>query len=284
MEIILPEFRVLDAISNSDSSSPSPIKKVEIYETKSQISSLRNYDHDRIKSISTKINPGNSYENHVNGDVEPRKVKRRTRNSIRNSSNSCSSQGTLVNLDSELFEDDNSIMESDDEQTSCDKKTSSNVQISGERKANQFSTSHSNVQKDKVHLLRKSNTELSVFTMIILVSLASYILGSLGFGCIWMFVLYHCVRWYINTIKSDNESITWENNRQISVDKLRRNEGETVEWLNYLLLQIWRTLDPSLLIGLRDMLEDAMSRSAPSFVRATDIEAFEIGLIAPRID
>nr|CAG8511352.1 11799_t:CDS:10 [Entrophospora candida] len=65
---------------------------------------------------------------------------------------------------------------------------------------------------------------------------------------------------------------------------LKRGDGETVEWLNYLLQQVWRTFDPSLLIGLRDMLEDAMSRSAPSFVKATDIESFEIGLIAPRIE
>ncbi|CAJ0898054.1 9374_t:CDS:10 [Entrophospora sp. SA101] len=64
---------------------------------------------------------------------------------------------------------------------------------------------------------------------------------------------------------------------------LKRGDGETVEWLNYLLQQVWRTFDPSLLIGLRDMLEDAMSRSSPSFVKATDIESFEIGLIAPRI-
>ncbi|CAG8478024.1 20082_t:CDS:10 [Gigaspora margarita] len=313
MEIVLPEFRVLDATSSSDSNSLSSTKKLEIYETKSQISSsstkkleiyetkpqissLRNNDHNRIKSISSNIYPGNSYENHVNGNLlEPRMIKNRTRNSIRNSTNSCSSQRTLVNLDPELSEDDNSIMESGDEQTSGDKKTSrnaqtsadkkpsSNVQISDEYKKNK-STSYSNVRNDRGSLLRNPNTDLGVFLMILLVSLASYILGSLGSIYIWMFMLYHCVKWYINTIKCDNESIEWEIKRQISMDKLKRNEGETVEWLNYLLLQIWRTLDPSLLVGLRDMLEDAMSRSAPSFVRATDIEAFEIGLIAPRID
>jgi hypothetical protein len=81
--------------------------------------------------------------------------------------------------------------------------------------------------------------------------------------------------------------------------------------LNYLLQQIWRTFDPSLLIGLRDMFEDVMARSAPSFIVrinffffklirislemifnffffmvqvATDIESFEIGIIAPRIE
>jgi hypothetical protein len=36
--------------------------------------------------------------------------------------------------------------------------------------------------------------------------------------------------------------------------------------LNFLLQQIWRTFDPSLLTGLRDTFEDAMARSAPSFV------------------
>ncbi|RIB02007.1 hypothetical protein C2G38_2255859 [Gigaspora rosea] len=309
MEIILPEFKVRDTTSSSDSNSLSSTKKLEIYGTKSQISSLRNNDHNRIKLINTNIYPSNSYENHVNGNLlEPRMIKSRIRNSIRNSTNSCSSQRTLVNLDPpELSEDDNSIMESGDEQTSDDKKTSSNVQTSDDKKTSSNvqtsgdkktrrnvqisveykknkSTTHSNVQNDKGSLLRTPNTELGVFIMILLVSLVSYILGSLGSIYIWMFMLYHCVKWYINTIKCDNESIEWEIQRQISMDKLQRNEGETVEWLNYLLLQIWRTLDPSLLVGLRDMLEDAMSRSAPSFVRATDIEAFEIGLIAPRID
>ena len=36
--------------------------------------------------------------------------------------------------------------------------------------------------------------------------------------------------------------------------------------LNQLIQQIWKSLDPKLLIGVRDLIEDTMNRSAPAFV------------------
>ncbi|CAG8496225.1 9741_t:CDS:10, partial [Scutellospora calospora] len=216
MEIVLPKFRLLDATQKSDDS----IKKnIDIYGIESQISSLRNHDHNRIRlAKNTKINANISNRiHHVNDDIDPNKIKNRTRNS-----ESFSSQKTLVNKDPELFEDNDSIMESiDEEPINVDEQLNNDEKI-----IENMSTLNNNMQKEGFHPLRQTNSELS----------------------------------------------------------LKRDEGETVEWLNYLLQQIWQTFDPSLLVGLRDMLEDAMSRSAPSFVRATDIEAFEIGLVAPRIE
>ncbi|CAG8472789.1 22469_t:CDS:10, partial [Racocetra persica] len=274
MDIALPEFRIRDSPPSLalDSNSLS-IKKIDIYGDKSQISSLRNHDRNRIKLISPKINTSDSYGNHVNDDVEPGTIKDR-------SESFCSSQKTLVSSGSEFLESDNPIMESPDEM-SDDVQITNNAHINDdEQKADHL---HKNLQRNNVHPLRKPTYELNA--LIILVSIGSYILGYLGFAFLWIiFVLYQCVSWYINTLENDTESIIWMTKREMSMEKLKRDEGETVEWLNYLLLQIWRTFDPSLLVGLRDMLEDALSRSAPSFVRATDIEAFELGLIAPRIE
>ncbi|CAB4377234.1 unnamed protein product [Rhizophagus irregularis] len=127
--------------------------------------------------------------------------------------------------------------------------------------------------------------EPQVYIILLFISIISYAIGYFGFTFVWLLiVLYQSVIWYMNMAKDNKERVRWEVEREMSIDKLLRDDGETVEWLNFLLQQIWRTFDPSLLIGLRDMLEDALARSAPSFVCATDIEAFEIGLIAPRIE
>ncbi|RHZ76794.1 hypothetical protein Glove_192g25 [Diversispora epigaea] len=127
------------------------------------------------------------------------------------------------------------------------------------------------------------NNELTL--LFCMISIASYIIGYFGFTFAWIiFILYQAVVWYINMVKDNTERLRWEIRREIAEEKLKMNEGETVEWLNYLLQQVWRIFDPVLLLGLRDMIEDAMSRCAPAIVRATDIGEFEIGVIAPRIE
>ncbi|CAG8754223.1 4646_t:CDS:1, partial [Racocetra fulgida] len=169
MEIALPEFRIRDSPPSLalDSSSLPPIKKIDIYGDKSQISSLRNHDRNRIKLISPKINTSNSYGNHVNDDVEPDMIKNR-------SESFCSSQKTLVSSVPEFLESDNPIMESPDEM-SDDVQITNNAHISAdEQKADNL---HKNLQRNNVHPLRKPTYELNA--LIILVSIGSYVLGYL---------------------------------------------------------------------------------------------------------
>jgi len=149
---------------------------------------------------------------------------------------------------------------------------------------NTNNNNNNNNMKPTQNLLdQRINNEFLV--LMIIISIISYVVGYYDLTFVWVFLLlYQGISWYANMIKENKERIKWEIQREEAIDKLKRGDGETVEWLNYLLQQVWRTFDPSLLIGLRDMLEDAMSRSAPSFVKATDIESFEIGLIAPRIE
>ncbi|CAG8498679.1 12851_t:CDS:10, partial [Acaulospora morrowiae] len=137
-------------------------------------------------------------------------------------------------------------------------------------------------QDDKETLkYQRFNYELHMF--ICTLSISSYIMGYFGFAFIWVIlVLYQSVVWYMNMIQDQTERVRWEVKREMASDqtRARRLNGE----LNYLLQQIWRTFDPSLLTGLRDTIEDTMSRSLPKFVSTAYIESFEIGLIAPRIE
>ncbi|CAG8509291.1 6454_t:CDS:10 [Diversispora eburnea] len=134
-----------------------------------------------------------------------------------------------------------------------------------------------------IHGFQRINYEFAL--LFFMVSIASYLIGYFGFTFVWIiFILYQAVMWYFNMVKDNTERLRWEIRREIAEDKLKTDEGETVEWLNYLLQQVWRIFDPVLLCGLRDMIEDAMSGCAPAIVRATDIGEFEIGLIAPRIE
>ncbi|RIA95976.1 hypothetical protein C1645_802663 [Glomus cerebriforme] len=165
----------------------------------------------------------------------------------------------------------------------CDCATKRSLNNNNKMSENQSQITQNEPQQERPQQISNNNNQ--VFVLFILVSIISYIIGYFGFTFVWlMIILYQSIVWYINMVKDNKERVRWEVKREISMDKLRRDDGETVEWLNYLLQQIWRTFDPSLLMGLRDMLEDALARSAPSFVRATDVEAFEIGLIAPCIE
>ena len=48
--------------------------------------------------------------------------------------------------------------------------------------------------------------------------------------------------------------------------KLYETRGETVEWLNYFLEKIWRSIDPNIFVTVEDILEDTLESLAPSVI------------------
>lgn len=48
--------------------------------------------------------------------------------------------------------------------------------------------------------------------------------------------------------------------------QLYTSEGESVEWLNYMVEKIWRSVDPEVFTVVEDLLEDTLQSVAPSFI------------------
>ncbi|CAG8534351.1 637_t:CDS:10 [Ambispora leptoticha] len=112
-----------------------------------------------------------------------------------------------------------------------------------------------------------------------------FLIGRYGFSVvlIWIFISQFN-SWYNSRTRDTKQRVAWYIQRELGNEKLRRGDGETVEWLNYIVQQIWITFNPELLVSITDMLEDAMNRSAPYFVAAAVVENLELGIVAPRID
>ncbi|CAG8532084.1 2428_t:CDS:10 [Ambispora gerdemannii] len=124
-----------------------------------------------------------------------------------------------------------------------------------------------------------------VFLVHTLICVMCFLIGRYGFSVvlIWIFISQFN-SWYNSRTRDTKQRISWYIQRELGYERLRNGDGETVEWLNYIIQQIWSTFNPELLVSITDMLEDAMTRSAPSFVTAAVIESLELGIVAPRID
>lgn len=48
--------------------------------------------------------------------------------------------------------------------------------------------------------------------------------------------------------------------------QLYTSEGESVEWLNFMIEKIWRSVDPDFFTVIEDLLEDTIQSVAPSFI------------------
>jgi hypothetical protein len=54
--------------------------------------------------------------------------------------------------------------------------------------------------------------------------------------------------------------------------KLYTSEGESVEWLNYMMEKIWRSVDPEVFTVVEDLLEDTLQSIAPSFIVSINLK------------
>lgn len=58
--------------------------------------------------------------------------------------------------------------------------------------------------------------------------------------------------------------------------------GESVNWLNTIIHQIWRVMTPDLLVSIVDILEDSLVASMPSMLTNVKISHLSLGSRAPQ--
>ncbi|KAH8550706.1 hypothetical protein BGW37DRAFT_457834 [Umbelopsis sp. PMI_123] len=111
-----------------------------------------------------------------------------------------------------------------------------------------------------------------------------YFFGKLGFG--WIAGLASIAGgafawWRLGT--EVREGIEWQIEKDKSMKTLYTSEGETVEWLNYCVEKVWRSIDPQMFVQVEDILEDTLMTLAPGFIKDVKVTDFDIGVQAPRV-
>ncbi|KAI8327289.1 hypothetical protein EDC96DRAFT_532234 [Choanephora cucurbitarum] len=111
--------------------------------------------------------------------------------------------------------------------------------------------------------------QLQAMKYIIVACFVCYLLGRLRFGyIIGMLIIALCAWSYWNLGQTKT---------------LYTSEGESVEWLNYMIEKLWRSINPEMFTDIEDLLEDTLQSVAPSFIQAIKVSDFDIGVQAPRI-
>ncbi|KAI8976219.1 hypothetical protein BDB01DRAFT_359888 [Pilobolus umbonatus] len=111
-----------------------------------------------------------------------------------------------------------------------------------------------------------------------------YFIGRWRYGYVIGCVMVSLCAWaYINLGMISYRGLEWQFEKQENMKTLYTSEGESVEWLNYMVEKIWRSIDPEFFADIEDLLEDTIQSVSPSFIKAVKVSDFDIGVQAPRI-
>lgn len=129
-----------------------------------------------------------------------------------------------------------------------------------------------------------TNLQLKALKYIIVACFICYFVGRFKFGYIFGAIIITLCAWgYWNLGRVSSKGLEWQLEKQDSMKTLYTSEGESVEWLNYMVEKIWRSVDPEVFTVVEDLLEDTLQSVAPSFIKAVKVSDFDIGVQAPRI-
>ncbi|KAG2204704.1 hypothetical protein INT47_012000 [Mucor saturninus] len=128
------------------------------------------------------------------------------------------------------------------------------------------------------------NLQIKAIKYILVACCICYAFGKFNFGYISGLCMIGICSWaYWNLGRITSRGLEWQLEKQESMKTLYTSEGESVEWLNFMVEKIWRSVDPEFFAIIEDLLEDTIQSVAPSFIKAVKVSDFDIGVQAPRI-
>ncbi|KAI8136766.1 hypothetical protein BJV82DRAFT_526545 [Fennellomyces sp. T-0311] len=126
--------------------------------------------------------------------------------------------------------------------------------------------------------------ELNALKCLLLTSFICYFVGRLHVGYFLGFLSVLAgtmTYWVIGTEAQDG--LNWQLEKQDGAKTLYDTRGETVEWMNYFLERIWRSIDPNVFVAVEDILEDTLQSLAPGVIKGVKVTDLDIGVHAPKI-
>ncbi|GAA5800941.1 hypothetical protein HPULCUR_006381 [Helicostylum pulchrum] len=126
--------------------------------------------------------------------------------------------------------------------------------------------------------------QIKAIKYIVVACVLCYLVGRYKFGYIFGACLIVFCSWaYWNLGRVASRGLEWQLEKQENMKTLYTSEGESVEWLNFMIEKIWRSIDPDFFTVIEDLLEDTIQSVAPSFIKNVKVSDFDIGVQAPRI-
>ncbi|KAL0074495.1 hypothetical protein F4703DRAFT_1946910 [Phycomyces blakesleeanus] len=129
-----------------------------------------------------------------------------------------------------------------------------------------------------------SGLEINALKYITATCIICYICGRLDYNIffgIFCAVLAVLIFWLVG--KEIKKGLGWKLAKQEGMKSLYTSEGETVEWLNFMIEKIWRSIDPEFFVLVEDLLEDTIKSVQPDVVKFMKVKDLDIGVQAPRI-
>ncbi|OAD77023.1 hypothetical protein PHYBLDRAFT_165522 [Phycomyces blakesleeanus NRRL 1555(-)] len=111
-----------------------------------------------------------------------------------------------------------------------------------------------------------------------------YFFGRLSIGLFFGFLaIAGCALayWVVGTESKDG--LDWQLEKLDGASTLYETNGESVEWINFILQKVWRSIDPRMFAFVEDILEDTLQSVAPSIIQAVKVTDFDIGTQSPVI-
>ncbi|CEP06852.1 hypothetical protein [Parasitella parasitica] len=128
------------------------------------------------------------------------------------------------------------------------------------------------------------NLQIKAIKYILVACLVCYLAGRLRVGyTMGMLIIGLCAWAYWNLGRTSSAGLEWQLEKQENMKTLYTSEGESVEWLNYMLEKIWRSVDPDMFTVVQDLLEDTLQSVSPGIIQNVKVSDFDIGVQAPRI-
>ncbi|KAI8812281.1 hypothetical protein BJ742DRAFT_52827 [Cladochytrium replicatum] len=118
------------------------------------------------------------------------------------------------------------------------------------------------------------------------VTFFGYIAGRLGLSWMWIVAAWvvglHALYQARELVRA---RVKWESERIEGALKIEKpgEEGESAEWINFLLAQLWPIMDRNLFAKVIDILEDNFHQFAPPMIADIQVVDFDLGMHAPRL-
>ncbi|KAI9029659.1 hypothetical protein CLU79DRAFT_843161 [Phycomyces nitens] len=130
--------------------------------------------------------------------------------------------------------------------------------------------------------------EINALKYITATCIICYVCGRLDYNIffgIFCAVLAVLIFWLVG--KEMKKGLGWKLAKQEGMKSLYTSEGETVEWLNFMVEKIWRSIDPEFFVLVEGMLQDTLESIQPNSVASIKkfikVKDLDIGVQAPRI-
>ncbi|KAF1831287.1 tricalbin [Decorospora gaudefroyi] len=120
--------------------------------------------------------------------------------------------------------------------------------------------------------------------LVIVVSLVSWVVGQLGGGLGWIFiVMAFAATYYRTSIRRVRRNARDDLNREMAKNKLE-TDTESLEWINSFLVKFWPIYAPVLCDTIVGSVDQVLSTSTPAFLDSLKMKTFVLGTKPPRLE